>query len=121
MYFFPYYKGAGDIAENAEAPATRPVAVEGGMRVTGLRMNDGTTIDVDGVFCLRDSISLGTLLPKLQTDGAHIVVDRAMATNLPGVYAAGDCTGRPYQYTKAVGEGNVAAHSAVEYLAGLEK
>ena len=117
VYFFPYYKGAGDIAENAEAPATRPVAVEGGMRVTGLRMNDGTTIDVDGVFCLRDSISLGTLLPKLQTDGAHIVVDRAMATNLPGVYAAGDCTGRPYQYTKAVGEGNVAAHSAIEYLA----
>ncbi len=40
-----------------------------------------------------------------------------MATNLPGCYAAGDCTGRPYQYTKAAGEGNVAAHSVVSYLA----
>ena len=30
--------------------------------------------------------------------------------------AAGDCTGRPYQYAKAVGEGNVALHSAVEYI-----
>ena len=40
-----------------------------------------------------------------------------MATNLPGCYAVGDCTGRPYQYTKAAGEGNVAAHSVVSYLA----
>ena len=40
-----------------------------------------------------------------------------MATNLPGCFAAGDCTGRPYQYVKAAGEGNVAAHSMVEYLA----
>ena len=48
-------------------------------------------------------------------------MNRAMETNLPGVYAAGDCTGRPYQYTKAVGEGNVAAHSMLEYLAEQEK
>jgi len=39
-----------------------------------------------------------------------------MATNLKGVFAAGDCTGRPYQYTKAVGEGNVAAHAVIAYL-----
>ena len=44
-------------------------------------------------------------------------VNRSMATNLPGCFAAGDCTGRPYQYAKAIGEGNVAAHSAIEYLA----
>jgi len=37
-------------------------------------------------------------------------------TNIDGVYAAGDCTGRPYQYAKAVGEGNVAVHSVLEYL-----
>ena len=39
-----------------------------------------------------------------------------MATNLPGVFAAGDCTGKPYQLGKAVGEGNIAALSACEYL-----
>jgi thioredoxin reductase (NADPH) len=39
-----------------------------------------------------------------------------MRTSLPGCYAAGDCTGRPYQYAKAVGEGNVAVHSILEYL-----
>jgi hypothetical protein len=81
-------------------------------------LNDGTQLPVDGLFCLRDAISLNTLLPGLAAENGHIVVDRAMATNLPGVYAAGDCTGRPYQYTKAVGEGNVAAHSVLDYLAG---
>ena len=44
------------------------------------------------------------------------MVDRAMKTNLPGVFAAGDCTGAPYQIAKAVGEGLVAALSAAAYL-----
>ncbi|MBR2699067.1 MAG: FAD-dependent oxidoreductase, partial [Clostridia bacterium] len=102
--------------ENVESPAGRPVAVEGDARATGLRLNTGETLPVDGVFCLRDAIALNTLLPGLATEDGHIVVDRAMATNLPGVFAAGDCTGRPYQYAKAVGEGNVAAHSVIDYL-----
>ena len=118
VYFFPYYKDPSFTGENVEQPAGRPVAVEGEMRVNKLRMNDGSEIAVDGLFCLRDAISLNTLLPGLATESGHITVDRAMATNLPGVYAAGDCTGRPYQYTKAVGEGNVAAHSVLDFLAG---
>jgi len=117
VYFFPTYKDAARIAENVEAPDARAVAVEGEARVSGLRLSDGGTLPVDGVFCLRDAISLSTLLPRLAVEAGHIAVDRRMATNLPGVFAAGDCTGRPYQYAKAVGEGNVAAHSAIEYLA----
>jgi len=39
-----------------------------------------------------------------------------MSTNIKGIFAAGDCTGRPYQYAKAIGEGNVAAHSVLEFL-----
>ena len=117
VYFFPYYKNPAVAGENVETPEGLPVAVEGDERVTGLALNNGARLEVDGVFCLRDSIALGTLLPGLETtaDG-HIRVNRAMATNLPGVFAAGDCTGRPYQYAKAVGEGNVAAHGVLEYL-----
>jgi thioredoxin reductase (NADPH) len=37
-------------------------------------------------------------------------------TRTPGVFAAGDCTGRPYQVARAVGQGNTAALSASEYL-----
>ena len=116
VYFFPYYKNPGVAGDNVVSPEGRPVAVEGGERVTALKLNTGETLPVDGVFCLREAIALNTLLPGLAAQGGHIAVDRTMATNLPGVYAAGDCTGRPYQYAKAVGEGNVAAHSVIEYL-----
>ena len=57
-----------------------------------------------------------SLVFGLQTDGKNIIVDRSMATNLPGVYAAGDCTGAPFQIAKAVGEGLVAALSAAAYV-----
>ena len=72
----------------------------------------------DGVFVFRSAVSLSMLLSDLQTEGAFIPVDRGMRTNIPGVFAAGDCTGKPLQVAKAVGEGNVAAISAAEYIAG---
>ena len=71
---------------------------------------------MDGLFCLRNALAPTTLVPGIEIDGAHIVVNRKQETNLPGLYAAGDCTGRPYQIAKAVGEGNVAAHEIIEYL-----
>ena len=121
IYYFPGYKEVSGLPENVEKMNARAVSIDGGERVSQIRLSDGTTLPVDGVFCLRDSISLGTLLPGLEMKDGHIGVDRAMATNLPGCFAAGDCTGRPYQYTKAVGEGNVAAHSVIEYLAEFDK
>ena len=120
-YFFPTYPGASKISDNVEKIMERPVSVEGQERVTGISLKNGEMISVDGVFCLRDSISLSTLLPGLELEEKHIKVNRKMETSVPGVYAAGDCTGRPYQYTKAVGEGNTAAHSVIEYLAELDK
>lgn len=39
-----------------------------------------------------------------------------MKTNISGCFAAGDCTGKPYQYIKSAGEGQIAALSAVSYL-----
>ncbi len=119
VYFFPYYNAPGFIADNVLSSDARPVAVTGDERVEGLRLNNGSDLAVDGLFCLRDAIALDTLLPGLATENGHIAVDRRMAASLPGVFAAGDCTGRPYQYAKSVGEGNVAAHSAIEYLENI--
>ena len=70
----------------------------------------------DGVFVLREAVAPGQLVPGLETDGAHVKVNRKMETNLPGVFACGDLTGTPYQYVKAAGEGNVAAISAAAYI-----
>lgn len=90
-------------------------------RANGIALTDGTQIELDGVFVIRNAVAPANLVKGIELDGAHIVVDRNMATNKKGVFAAGDCTGRPYQIAKAVGEGNIAAHAIVEYLSRQEK
>lgn len=92
-------------------------AVKGGMKASQIELHGGTVIDIDGLFILRNAVAPGTLVPGIETDGPHIIVNRRQETNIPGIYAAGDCTGRPYQIAKAVGEGNIAAHEMLEYMA----
>lgn len=119
VYYFPLYKDIRISMDNIEIMNQKPTEIMGEKKTDALKLQDGSKLSIDGIFCLRDSIALSSLLPKLETENGHIVVDRSMATSLPGVYAAGDCTGRPYQYTKAVGEGNIAAHNVLEYLGAL--
>lgn len=70
----------------------------------------------DGIFILRSAIAPDTLIPGLALENGSVKVDRTMATNLPGVYAAGDVTGAPLQVSKAVGEGLIAGLSVADYL-----
>ncbi|MBQ6389408.1 MAG: FAD-dependent oxidoreductase [Mogibacterium sp.] len=117
VYFAASYKGAAVDKPNVEKLPSPIKSVSGAMKANKIGLVDGTEVDIDGLFCLRNSIAPATLLSDLELDGVHIVTDRNMATNLPGCFAAGDCTGRPYQIAKSVGEGNIAAHSIIEYLA----
>ena len=117
VYFYPQYKDLGELPANVEVQSAKIAEITGEKRVDGITDTNGVKIAADGVFCLRESISLNSLLPRLETEDGHIAADRSMRTNLPGVFVAGDCTGRPYQYAKSVGEGNIAAHSVIEYLA----
>ena len=71
------------------------------------------------MFLLRHAIPPTDLLPALELENGYIRVDREMRTNLPGVFAAGDCTGLPLQLSKAAGEGLIAGQKAAEYLDGL--
>lgn len=96
----------------------KPVSLgrdEAGLTVT----TDKATHCYDGVFVFRAAMPLNMLLAELETEGSFIPVDRHMRTNVPGVFAAGDCTGKPLQVPKAVGEGNIAAIAAAEYIAKL--
>ena len=70
----------------------------------------------DGIFVLRSSVPAKQLIPGIEMDGEHVKVNLQMETSVPGCFACGDITGRPYQYVKAAGQGNVAALSAVSYL-----
>ena len=77
---------------------------------------DGVTEAVDCVFILRPTMAPTDLFPGLATDNGYVTVDRRMTTNLPGLFAAGDCTGGPLQVAKAVGEGCTAALAAAQAL-----
>lgn len=121
VYLYTSYPDCGLQRANVERLSSPVKAVLGEKKVTGIRLTDGTEREVDGVFILRSAVAPATLLPGLEMDGPHIRVDRSCRTNKPGVFAAGDCTGRPYQIAKAVGEGNVAAHALLAYLAEQEK
>ena len=110
-----FLRSIGCQVEYFDRSRARDYRILGEQKVTGLAA-DGTEYPVDGVFILRPGVAPDMLLPGLETDRGTIVTDREMRTNIPGVFAAGDCTGAPYQIAKSVGEGNIAALSAVKYL-----
>lgn len=122
VYLIPMYKDAEIHADNVEIIQKLPTAIEGTLRVENLRFANppkvgfSEVLPVDGVFMLRESIAPSALVGGLTVENGHVVVGRDAATNLQGLFAAGDCTGRPYQYAKAAGEGNVAAHSVTAFL-----
>lgn len=93
------------------------LSILGEDRVSGVRDAAGEETPCDGVFLLRSSIAPARLAPGLALEGGYIKVDGRMATNLRGIYAAGDCTGQPLQLAKAVGQGQAAAHFAIEAMA----
>ena len=93
-------------------------AVEGGGALGGVRMKDGTLLQTDGLFVAIGVAGSAALARKIGalTAGNAIVVDENMATNVPGLYAAGDCTGGLLQISKAVYEGAKAGVAMVKAL-----
>ena len=120
VLYFPTYKDETHLPESVKVIREKVAGIEsdGQARVVKTAENGYT---VDGVFVLREAVAPGQLVPGLETEGAHVVVNRKMAASIPGVFACGDIVGTPYQYIKAAGEGNVAALSAVAYLDQKER
>ncbi|MCH4239459.1 MAG: FAD-dependent oxidoreductase [Oscillospiraceae bacterium] len=116
VYYLPLMKNSTLSGANVENLHSAVREIQGEERVSGVVLADGTQLAVDGIFFIRNSVPPAVLLRNLKMQENHVAVDRQMHTNVEGFFAAGDCTGRPYQIAKAVGEGNIAAHAAVEYL-----
>ena len=93
-------------------------AILGETVVTGVQLSGGETLAVSGVFVALGVAGSTALARKLgaEVDGSRIVVDEKMQTTVPGLYAAGDCTGGLLQVAKAVYEGAQAATEAVKAL-----
>ena len=95
-------------------------AIEGQTQVEGLILDDGTRLEVQGVFIelgAKGAMELATRLGvNLDTETfQYVVTSKKQETNIPGIYAAGDLTGPPWQMAKAVGEGCVAGLEAAAY------
>ena len=119
LYYVPMYKGEYELNDSIEVIHDKPVEISGELKVNKLKL-ENAELETDAVFVLKDTISPGQLVPGLEIEDGHIKVDREMKTNIEGCFAAGDCVGKPYQYIKSAGEGNIAALSAVKHLDNLK-
>lgn len=114
-YYLPVRPTSIMPREDVELLAGKVTGIAGDTAVRNLLLAD-RAVAVDGVFILRDTVAPASLLPGVAVENGFIKVDAGMATNLPGCYAAGDCTGKPHQYMRAAGQGQTAALNAVSYI-----
>lgn len=105
-------------------------AIEGDDKVSGLLMQSDTAAQdaeapensfypADGVFVAlgtAGSTEIARQMGAEISDKGNIKTDEEMATTIPGLFAAGDCTGGLLQVSKAVYEGSMAAISAGKYV-----
>ena len=84
----------------------------------GVRYEDGSEENFDGLFVALGSASATDLAKKAGAgfDGPTLVLDNDFQTTLPGLFAAGDCTGGTLQVAIAVGEGAKAGLAAIKYI-----
>lgn len=88
--------------------------------LSGVEFESGRKSEYDGVFIAYGSATGADMALKtgLLTENGYITVDNKQGTNLPNIFAAGDCTGGFKQVSVAVGEGAVAGKSAIEFIRG---
>jgi len=99
----------------------KPVSIGGGERVDSLNLSDGSSLRVDGVFIelgARSAAELAMDVDLMPEVDDTIAVDGSCATTVPGVFACGDITGRPWQVARAVGQGAQTGLSAADYAKG---
>ena len=95
--------------------------IRGNGSVKSLLLEDGSSINLDGIFIElggRSSSNLAMDLGVMPEVDDTIKVNKRSETSVPGVFACGDITGEPWQLAKAVGDGAVAGHNAADRVKG---
>jgi len=115
VYFVPLFGEPQNLEEKVQVVPGQPTRVAGDNKVTSLHLED-KILTVDGVFIVGAETPPERLFPGIEMKDNHIKVDRNMQTSIPGLFAAGDCVGPPYQVAKSVGEGQVAGLSAAKFV-----
>ena len=113
--------GAPLAAEFPPEVAVRPEKIDailGEQKVTGVQLSGGDVVELAGVFVALGVAGSTALARKIgaAVENDRIVTDEKMQTTVPGLYAAGDCTGGLLQVAKAVYEGALAGTEAAKAL-----
>lgn len=97
--------------------------IDGDDYLNKLILDNDDIHNIDGLFIALGSIGSVDIAKKLgiESDNNRIIVDENMRTNIPGIYACGDCTKGMLQISKAVYEGALAATDAIKYLKNKNK
>ncbi|MGC4019942.1 MAG: NAD(P)/FAD-dependent oxidoreductase [Muricomes sp.] len=107
-----------EIPENINVITDAVASIEGNGVVERVQFQNGESIPVSGVFVAIGVAGSTDLAKKIgaEIQNNKIVVDENMSTNIPGLYAAGDCTGGLLQISKAVYEGAKTGTEIIKYL-----
>ena len=92
----------------------------GNNEVEEVLLTNGESMKLNGLFielgakgAMELAANLGVVFDS--ETFSFIETNKKQETNIPGLYAAGDITGQPWQMAKAVGEGCVAGMEAAKY------
>ncbi len=97
--------------------------LQGQERIEDIVFEDGSKESVQGLFIAYGSASSSSFALKMgiATEGKSIIVNDKMETNIPGLFAAGDCTGVFKQVAVAVGQGALASRQMIDYVRKTRK
>ena len=107
---------AADFPPELAVETKKVQSLFGDKLLKGVRFADSSGLEAEGLFVALGVAGSVDFARKLgvETNGLAIVVDERRRTNLPGLYAAGDCTGGLLQISKAVCDGALAGTSVVK-------
>ena len=116
-------KRNGELPEGIKIDERLISSFQGDDVLKSITFEDGSSLELSGVFIAQGVAGSADLARKLgaETEGSKIIVDSQMATNIPGLFAAGDCTGGMLQIAKAVYQGAEAATSAIKLVREMNK
>lgn len=105
-------------ADNVKIDIRKVREVRGDNKIEQIEFDDNTTTKTDGIFVALGVAGGNEFAKKLGiiTKKENIVVNENMETNIPGVYACGDCVGGLLQISKSVYEGTKAGLQAIQYI-----
>ncbi len=107
-----------NVPDGIKVISTKIESLNGDEKISSVKFSDGSKLNIEGFFVAMGVAGSAALARKIGAivDSNKIVVDSNMATNIPGLYAAGDCIGGLLQISKSVADGAIAGTQIIKYL-----